>query len=313
MNSKWKKGPTFLAKRGNAEVPVYTIRRGCPNEHHVVCYYQGGRRQRRSFSNLEKAKAEAVIIATKLSSGDLEAIRLTGLDRQVYLAAQEHLRSTGITLDSAARDYATAHRLLGGYPVLEAVRFYVQHRQGRFTPRKVSEVVAELLEQKESKKRSAVYLKDLRGRLIPFAGSFRDVDIHEVQTAQIEAWLNKLNLSPRSLNNYLRAVRTLFGFAATRKYLTGNHPGATEVEWATEDPGEIDIYTPDELIRLFHSAKLEMIPYLALAAFAGIRSAELQRLIWTDVKLDKGFIEIKRGKAKTRSRRLVPISDNLRK
>jgi hypothetical protein len=82
MSAKKRKGPTWRAKKGNVEVRVYTIKPGCPNEHHTVCYYEDGQRQRRNFSDLEKAKAEATLVAEKLSKGDLEAIRLTGLDRQ---------------------------------------------------------------------------------------------------------------------------------------------------------------------------------------------------------------------------------------
>jgi len=66
-----------VAKKGNVEIPVYTIKPGCPNQQHVVCYYEDGQRQRRSFADLERAKAEAIIVAAKLSKGDLEAIRLT--------------------------------------------------------------------------------------------------------------------------------------------------------------------------------------------------------------------------------------------
>ena len=104
MNAKKKKGPSYVAKKRNVDIPVYTIKRGRPNEHHVVGYYEDGQRHRRFFSDLEKAKAEANIIAEKLSQGDLEAIRLTGLDRQVYLAAPGPLRSTGASLDCVARE-----------------------------------------------------------------------------------------------------------------------------------------------------------------------------------------------------------------
>ena len=45
--------------------------------------------------------------------------------------------------------------------------------------------------------------------------------------------------------------------------------------------------------------------------FAGSRTAEVCRLDWSEVNLDKELIEIKKGKAKTRSRRLVPITPNL--
>jgi integrase len=54
------------------------------------------------------------------------------------------------------------------------------------------------------------------------------------------------------------------------------------------------------------------IPLLTIGAFTGIRSEEIGRLDWEDILWDRDFIEIKAKKAKTRSRRLVPISANLK-
>jgi integrase len=51
---------------------------------------------------------------------------------------------------------------------------------------------------------------------------------------------------------------------------------------------------------------------MAIGAFAGIRSAEIHRLDWEDIKWDRGHIEIAGKKAKTAARRLVPLSDNLK-
>jgi integrase len=56
-----------------------------------------------------------------------------------------------------------------------------------------------------------------------------------------------------------------------------------------------------------------MVPFLAIGAFAGLRSAEIERLDWSEVHLAERFIEVKAAKAKTASRRIVPMSENLAK
>ena len=55
-----------------------------------------------------------------------------------------------------------------------------------------------------------------------------------------------------------------------------------------------------------------MIPYLAVAAFCGLRAAEIMRLDWSEIHLTgaEKFVEVTAGKAKTASRRTVPIIDN---
>jgi len=55
----------------------------------------------------------------------------------------------------------------------------------------------------------------------------------------------------------------------------------------------------------------ELVPILAIGAFSGIRMAELNRLDWKAVDLERKFIEVRAGQAKTASRRIIPISDNL--
>ena len=54
------------------------------------------------------------------------------------------------------------------------------------------------------------------------------------------------------------------------------------------------------------------MPFITIGAFAGLRHAEIQRLDWAEVRLDDGLIEVKASKAKTASRRLVPITENLK-
>ena len=44
----------------------------------------------------------------------------------------------------------------------------------------------------------------------------------------------------------------------------------------------------------------------------GNHTAEIKRLHWEDIKWDRGHIEIAGRKAKTASRRLVPLTDNLK-
>jgi integrase len=75
---------------------------------------------------------------------------------------------------------------------------------------------------------------------------------------------------------------------------------------------DVAIFTPGEMTRLLPAASLHLIPILAIGAFTGIRMAELNRLEWSAVDLERGLIELRAGQAKTASRRVIPLPDNLR-
>ena len=76
--------------------------------------------------------------------------------------------------------------------------------------------------------------------------------------------------------------------------------------------GEIGTYTPTQLQILLSRIEPRMIPFVAIGAFAGLRSAEIARLEWQEVRFDQDVIELKAAKAKTASRRLAPILPVLR-
>jgi len=71
----------------------------------------------------------------------------------------------------------------------------------------------------------------------------------------------------------------------------------------------IKIHSPEELDKLLQQATGTLRLIIGIAAFAGLRTAELLRLSWNDLK--SNYIEVRAENAKTRARRLVPVSSAL--
>src|SRR5438552_14536630 len=86
---------------------------------------------------------------------------------------------------------------------------------------------------------------------------------------------------------------------------------ADHVAKAKDRGGEVGTFTPAQLANLLNAGDEEPRLYFAIGAFTGLRSAELIRLEWEDVNFVRGHIEVGKGKAKTATRRLVPIQPNL--
>ena len=130
---------------------------------------------------------------------------------------------------------------------------------------------------------------------------------------ELEEWMRGLKISARTRNNLRTSTNTLFSFAQQRGYLSKNIP--TEAEALSKAKAlslDVAIFSPEQVTKLMRSATKEMIPFIALGAFAGLRSAEIHRLGWDAVRFEEDIIEIKAGQAKNASRRVVPLEPNLK-
>jgi integrase len=317
MNAVSKSRPpqAIQVKRGNVIVKIYPVQNRVGDRtytQYAVVYYEGAQRRAKRFADLQEAKREAEFVAIKLASGDHEVLRLTSMDRTVYLQSLVTLCPLNVPLNIAVTEYAAAVKSLPqGTTLKEACDFFRHRHPAAVQQRTVQQVVDEMLAAKRAANLSPVHVKDMESRLGRFARDFQ-MNISAVSTAMLQAWLDAMEARGRTKRNYLNAIGTMVRFAAARKYLPKEAIDEVRaVQRAKEANGEIEIFAPSELRLLLHVARPELIPWLTIAAFSGLRTAELQRLDWADVNLPERYIEIKASKAKTASRRLAPIPDNL--
>src|SRR5262249_45915491 len=155
------------------------------------------------------------------------------------------------------------------------------------------------------------YLYMLRSDLTRFKNSFQ-TNIGSITSKVIDDWLLAQEVTARTRNNLRGAIITLFNFAKSRGYLPKGQPTeADDVRRARDRGGKIGILTPKQLAGLIRTAPAEIKLYLALGAFTGMRASEILRLDWDDVNFERGHITVAADKAKTATRRLVPIQPNL--
>ena len=76
-------------------------------------------------------------------------------------------------------------------------------------------------------------------------------------------------------------------------------------------PGEAGILSVGELSQLLEASPDELIPFVSIGAFAGLRRSELQALDWAQVDFESELIEITAANAKSSRRRFVKIQPNL--
>jgi integrase len=196
-----------------------------------------------------------------------------------------------------------------GKSLADATGFYLEHLEKLHRSISVEGLVSEYQQSKQRANLSKVHLEDLAYRLGRFVRSFGNEPVRALSPQAIEDWLHGLGLSPKSYNNFRSRLSALFSYGCARHYLDSNPLEAIAPIKAVGSPPEI--FTPEELSEVLCVADPVLLPALVIGAFAGLRTAELLRLSWTEVDLVRGFVEVSAAKSKTARRRLVPLADNL--
>ena len=259
---------------------------------------EGGKRWRRFFKTKVEAEAEYDALGVRLKNMGTEG---AGVSMQFILGA--------VQCQKDLEPYQTDLR--------HAVDFFIRHQKEeaqRKDAKTVDVVAAEYLEQAGKRNLRPRSLEDLKSRVNRVSGYFAGKSIAIVTGADINAFLDQVGGSPRTRQNFKTKAAQLFNFARRQHYIKEN-PVADAEQIEQDDGGDIAILKPGELAHLLNVAagyaEGAFVPFVAIAAFAGLRRSELEALSWSEVDLEQKHITVQAGKAKTRQRRLVDISDNL--
>jgi integrase len=235
------------------------------------------------------------------------------------LIEQENFGTAGLAFDEKQRvEYLECRDQLRPFNVTlrDAVKFYLPYLQATNRTCTAAELVSELLKVKKADGAGKRYLGDLRSRLNQFAVSFHGKPVAEITATEIDDWLRSLSdsktgapLAPTTRNNFRRLLIVAFNFASQRGYCVGNP--ATKTAKAKVIETAAGILTVEETALLLENAPAELIPYVAIGTFAGLRRAELERVDWKEIDLHSRLIEVTASKAKSARRRFVRIKPNL--
>jgi site-specific recombinase XerD len=122
------------------------------------------------------------------------------------------------------------------------------------------------------------------------------------------------SFAPSTRDARIRRLRSVFNEAVRQGWIT--HNPADRLNITTRRRDEVRIYTvaeAEELLRRAMADDREMVPFLAIGMFCGLRPEnELQNLLWSDVHLgdQQPQIVIRPETSKTRRRRFVDVSAN---
>lgn len=319
MNMKTPKFPNVI-RRGSVSVTIYeTPTKGYPN--YTLAYYQDGRRKREMSADHLALRNRAAEVLDDLSGGrSPETGALKASERNEFVRAKTALSKVSgiiksrLPVDVAALHYAQAVEILGDDLVIEAAREYTKRHPAKLPLINVADLATEFLEEKEKQGRSERHLETLKSHCKRF-GDAVCMNVGNVTASDVDLFLDGLEVGARTRDNIANSINTLFEFAKRKRYLPADYDELSRVTRLDNgEDGPIEIYILEEMKALLNAADKSLAPFIAIGGFAGLRSSEIQRLDWQDIKFDSDCIVVQRGKVKQRgkSRRIVPMLPNLK-
>lgn len=268
-----------------------------PYRHHprlrwtLAGYSLNGKRVRRFFAT--KGEAETFVQQLTIKAENL-GTQAAQVDPQLHIMA--------VSLANSLRPY--------GKTVQDAGEFYLRYLEAIDRSCTIEQLIEIFIADRQRDGISIRTVQEFRSRLGQFARAFPGRNVATITSLEIDDWLRGLGTAPLTRNNTRRVLHVIFAYAHARKFCGENPVAQTAKAKVVAEP--VEVLSPDETRRLLTVAAPQIIPALTIGAFAGLRPAEISRLDWKEVRLDRSFIEVTAKNAKTASRRLVTIQPNLR-
>lgn len=234
--------------------------------------------------------------------------------RRERLAELRNFGTAVAGLSAAERgDYVRQRDRLSpaGATVQDAVDFYLSH----FKPKidmTLGVGIEQMLDGKTQAKRRLKYVRQLGYDLAAFAATVgRETKCGEIMPNHVQAWLHGNGWEPKTILGKFISLQTFFSHALKQGWCAENP--CAKVERIAVDYKRPGILTVEQCERLMaaaqgHPKEKRLVPYLALALFAGVRPEEIKQLDWSAVS--DGNLRIESEQSKVRQHRVIPLSEN---
>lgn len=267
------------------------------------------KRQRRFFSDYAEAKEQARRISGDLRQGRAAAANADAFDLDELSRARRNLLGIDVSIDQAVREYAECYRALGGRSVTGFVQMNLG-RMGKLKESTILEAAKEYISEKEARGKGKNYTKTLKKDLLYGFAADITKPILEVTVDDLNSHLAKWG--GRTRNNKVNSIVSLFNYARGKYLPDGEPTAAHRLQKDNITPHEVEIWTPEEVRTVLRHANPDELGFFALAMFSGIRTEELQKMDWSQVRPhrdpDESHIEVRASDSKMRlGRRIVPI------
>jgi hypothetical protein len=269
---------------------IYEIQhRRSPNAPLKTRYqFTDGQGKRRHFATKAKAKVEAA------------------KDKALY--HQEGRLAAGL-MDEQRRDAAAAVKCLpSGWKLTQAAKFAAEHVSRIKISLTIDEAVKRFLESRE--KRSDMHYKDLNRRLNRWLATIDPAnDVATVEKGEIEGYL--AGYSGRNQLNHLRALSNFFRFSPKIDAIGTIPTTGIDISFRRSRVAYLESKVfADFLVKAYAQNEADILVWLVLGGFLGLRPFETYHAHWSGVKWETSEFRVEAEWSKTRRSRVLPVQAN---
>lgn len=248
-------------------------------------------RERRCFKTEREAKTYAHMRNTEAQTQGFDSLSFPAWLRVTAQRCHGQLSERGKSLE-------------------DATRYYLEDLDRTEKSISLGDIVKRCLAAKKEAGFTKGYLYSLRRGLHLFRHTLGEKRIiSEITPLDMVAYLTAIPGTPSTRNSLRQMLSSLFSFADKLGFCSSNPMRGAEKEKVVDAPG--GVLTPTQLAALLDAAPPAWVPFLAIGAFAGLRTHELEKLDWAQVDMVDGFIEVTAKNSKSALRRLVKIQPEL--
>jgi site-specific recombinase XerD len=149
-------------------------------------------------------------------------------------------------------------------------------------------------------------MRTLKNRLGNIEEGLGKITLDMVTTGAITDWMDRVGFAGVNRKNYRKELAALFNWATKQSFVSRNPALAITIPRMDERlPEFLTVEQAQALFRTAEETCPATLPYLALAAFAGLRRAEIERMDAS--AMTDGTIRVTAQAAKLRQQRFVTI------
>lgn len=218
---------------------------------------------------------------------------LPNSDKQGYIAVLKEMRTEGLHPSDLWKSYREGELIC---------------RQRRT----LREAIAETIQVKRETGKKKRYVHELEKYLLRFAKDREDVPIEKFGPKDIDLWFASREEAPETRRSNLGRLSSLFGFAARRGYIGSNPCKSAEVMSTDRKPPAI-LHVKDwaRMLKACRKHTPNLLRYLVLAGFRGIRPDELAQMEASNVSVKKRQARVDFHSSKIRAWRIIDLPSNV--